>query len=401
MSARAPTSDSIRQQIVPDQFHQRTGKPLTGNLLPGKLAWLRDHEPRLLESAYRLLDTHAYLMFHLTGEWATSTGSADPLGLYDMQHQGWDTEVLAALGIRPDLLPRLCPPGKVIGRLTPAAALETGLPEGMPVISGIGDGQAAALGTGIAQAGHASLSLGTSVISGTYAPGYQTAPAFRTMTGGLPNSYILETVILGGAHTLKWLTSKILPGISTENIESEAALLPPGSDGLLLVPYWDSAMSPYWDPRASGITVGWRAAHRPEHIYRAILEGIAFELRLQFEGVEKSLGLEINLITASGGGSNSSLWLQILADILGKPVTRASTREAACLGVCILAASGSGFYPNGEAAAREMISGPGDTYYPSHARNAQYMLLYEQVYRYLYPALREPLQRLSDLSWRR
>lgn len=396
-----PYLDSIRQQIDPAQFHQRTGKPLTGNLLPGKLAWLHEHEPLILDNAYRLLDTHAYLIFHLTGEWATSTGSADPLGLFDMQHQDWDAAVLTALGIRPNLLPRLCPPGKVIGHLNPAAALLTGLPEGLPVISGLGDGQAAALGTGIVQPGHASLSLGTSVISGTYAPTYQTAPAFRTMTGGHPDSFILETVILGGAHTLKWLTADFLTDKSPELLEREAAFLPPGSDGLLLVPYWDSAMNPYWDTSASGITVGWRAAHRPAHFYRAILEGIAFELRLQFDGVEGSLGREIKLVTASGGGTNSPLWLQILADVLGKPISRSTVREAACLGACILAASGSGLNPDAAAAARKMITSPGDSYQPSPAASVQYSRLYNQVYRNLYPALREPLQRLSDLAWRR
>jgi xylulokinase len=396
-----PYLDSIRQQIDPVQFHQRTGKPLTGNLLPGKLAWLRDYEPRLVDNAYRLLDTHAYLIFHLTGKWATSTGSADPLGLFDMQHQDWDATVLEALGLQPTLFPHLCPPGKVIGHLTPAAALLTGLPEGLPVISGIGDGQAAALGTGIAQPGYASLSLGTSVISGTYASTYQTAPAFRTMTGGLPHSYVLETVILGGAHTLKWLTSDFLPGVTAEVLETDAGLLPPGSDGLLLVPYWNSAMSPYWDTGASGITVGWRAAHRPAHFYRAVLEGIAFELRLQFEGVEKSLGHMIELVTASGGGSKSSLWLQILADVLGKPISCTSVREAACLGACILAASGSGLFSSAAAAARKMITSPADSYQPSPAASVQYSRLYEQVYLNLYPALREPLRRLSDLAWRR
>ena len=396
-----PYLNSIRQIIDPDLFHQRTGKPLTGNLLPGKLAWLREHEPIVLETAYQLLDTHAYLIYHLTGEWATSIGSADPLGLFDMQKREWDAAVLAALGIRIDQLPRLCSPGKIIGHLTPGAALMTGLPEGLPVISGLGDGQAASLGTGIIEPGHASLSLGTSVISGTYAPTYQTAPTYRTMTGGLPDSFILETVILGGAHTLKWLTAEFLNGVSPELLEREAALLLPGSDGLLLVPYWDSAMNPYWETSASGITVGWRAAHRPAHFYRAVLEGIAFELRLQFEGVEQSLGYEIKSVTASGGGTNSPLWLQILADVLGKPISRSSVREAACLGACILAASGSGLFPDTAAAAQKMIAGPGDVYQPFPESKAQYSRLYEQVYRYLYPALREPLRRLSGLAWRR
>ncbi len=391
-----PYLPRLRERFDLQAFHLRTGKPLTGNLIPGKLAWLQEHEPQVLGRAHRLLDTHAFLIHRLTGEWATSTGSADPTGLYDIQRQAWDSVTLSALGIDPALLPPLCLPGQLIGRVTAAAARETGLPQGMPVISGLGDGQAGALGMGINRTGLCGVNLGTSIISGTFSQAYRTSNAFRTMTGALPGSYIFETVLLGGAFTLRWLVNDLFSG--SAEIEARAARLPPGAGGLVLVPYWGTAMNPYWDASASGITVGWRASHRPEHFYRAALEGLGFELRLQVQGVEAALEAPIRYIQVAGGGAANPVWLQILADILGRPVEVAPAKEATALGAAILAAAGAKLHADIPSAAEAMVKPPAAVYEPLAENHARYTRLYEQVYLKLYPALREPLMRLAELD---
>jgi xylulokinase len=394
-----PYLDFLGQQLGLAEFHQRTGKPLSGNLVIGKLAWLRAHTPQVLERAAYLLDTHAFLIHRLTGTWSTSTASADPLGLYDMQNGGWDLAVMQLLELDPRLLPNAHPPGKQLGVVSPGAASECGLPAGLPVYAGLGDGQAAALGCGISQPGRVSLSLGTSVISGTFAPSFSTDPAFRTMGGGLPGSCILETVLLGGAYTLNWFTSQFLGGqFDPLELERKAAALAPGAQGLLLVPYWNSAMGPYWDASASGIVVGWKGIHHPEHYYRAILEGIGYELRLQLEQVALALHTPLELIVASGGGSRSGLWLQILADLLGTPLERSTSQEAASLGAAMLAAAGAGLHPSIANAAEAMRQPPGDRFTPVPSTNALYTDLFENVYRGLYPALRTSLANLSRLS---
>jgi xylulokinase len=155
-------------------------------------------------------------------------------------------------------------------------------------------------------------------------------------------------------------------------------------------------MTPYWDAAASGISVGWTGAHGPEHLYRAILEGIAFEQRLLGDGVARETGQKTAEYVALGGGSRNRLWCQILADATGIPIRRAATAEATCLGAGVLAASAVGWYPDVEHAAREMTHTTAD-FEPAPETGAVYDELYRQVYQHLYPTLRPLLHKLADI----
>ncbi len=197
-----------------------------------------------------------------------------------MTRTRWATAVLNAIGITEEQLPELLPPGTPLGRVTPEAAQTTGLPAGLPVICGLGDGQAAALGANVAAPDIAYLNLGTAVVSGTFATRYVSDPAFRTTCGGVPGTFLLETVLLGGAYTVSWFMERIAPDLAAgahakDVLDAAAAELPPGAEGLLLVPYWNTAMSPYWDGTASGVVVGWRGHHDRRHLYRAAATGRA------------------------------------------------------------------------------------------------------------------------------
>lgn len=391
--------DDLKRSLDPLAFHQRTGKPLTGNLVVGKLAWLRQHEPEVISRTVCLLDTAAYLVERLTGNRATSAASADPTGLFDMQQGSWDAATLELLHLREEQLPRIHSPGDLLGTVHASASESTGLPAGLPVFAGLGDGQASALGAGIASSGKASLSLGTSVIAGTYADAYAASPAFRTMTGGVPGSYIFETVLLAGGYTLSWLIKEFLKSSeSYASFDAKAAPLPPGAGGLVLLPYWNTAMNPYWDIDASGVVIGWRGNHRPEHLYRAALEGVGFELRLHLAGVEDALGHPIEQVIASGGGVYSRLWLQIIADILAKPVGLAPARQAASLGAAMLAAAGAGLHADVSHAASAMSKPPSEWIIPDDANALVYTRLYEQVYTKMYPALCDAMHCLAELS---
>ena len=227
------------------------------------------------------------------------------------------------------------------------------------------------------------------------------------MTGGIPGTYVLETVLLGGTYTVSWFIenfsglagSVLMDEKSPEDVlEAAAAGISPGADGLVLVPYWNSAMNPYWDAAASGIVVGWRGIHRAAHFYRGILEGIAFEQRLHTLGVESALGREIDRYIAVGGGADSALWCQIIADVTGKPVFRAATSEAAALGAAILAAAGIGMYADVPSAARVMTRLAPHSFKPIPERRAFYEKLYRDVYRFLFPSLQKHLHALDELS---
>lgn len=379
-----------------ERFHCITGKPLSVNLTLPKIAWLRRFQPETFAATAYYLDVHAFLVQRLTGEYRTGWGCACPTGLFDLERHTWAENLLSPMEIRAEQLPKAYSPGTILGTITPQAAEATGLPCGLPVVAGLGDGQAAGLGVNVTNPGEAYLALGTSVISGTYSEQYVINQAFRTMVGG--QAYLLETALLSGGYTLNWFRSFIGPNEATPQatLDKQAAALQPGSNGLVLVPYWNSVLGPYWDANASGIVVGWRGIHRPAHLYRAILEGVAFEQRLNTEGVEAALGSHVERYIAVGGGAENDLWLQIIADITGKQVLRAGAKEAAALGAGILAAMGAGLYADLRQAAEAMTHRQPIAFTPDPAQHDHYSRLYAQVYRKLFPALQPILTNLAN-----
>ncbi len=397
----------LEQEYGKESFHRETGKPLSANLTAAKLVWLREKQPESFQRIGRVLDVHAFLAEKLTGKCVTAWGCADPTGLFDMIHNTWDAALINSIGLPLEVMPEALPSGSKIGSLTAEAAGLTGLPEGLPLFAGLGDGQAAGLGINVTQANETYLNLGTAVVTGTHTDQYLTDTAFRTMYSGEPDRYVLETVLLGGTYTISWFTDTFAGNQprgeqgskSPEMVwEAEAARLPAGAQGLMLVPYWNSVMNPYWDAAASGMVVGWRGIHTLAHLYRAILEGIAFELRLHVSGVETALGHPLERFIAVGGGANSTLWRQIIADVTGRPVARADAPEASALGAGILAAWGAGWFESVSEAAQSMAQISPKVLQPDLRQHDFYSRLYEEVYQYLFPDLQQPLNRLTELT---
>lgn len=202
----------IDREYGAERIHCETGKPLSVNLTLGKIAWLRKYEPDVFAHTAKYLDVAAFLIHRLTGHCCTGWGSADPTGLFDMRANRWNADLLAYLGVDAAQMPEAYPPGTVVGTVTADAAALTGLPAGLPVVAGVGDGQMSGLGVNITQPGQAYLSLGTSVISGTYSDAYIVDRAFRTLYGAVPGSYNVETALLGGGYTISWFVEQIAGG---------------------------------------------------------------------------------------------------------------------------------------------------------------------------------------------
>ena len=378
-----------------DEVFRITGKP--PNPLPGfyKMLWLREHEPGVLDRASKVVDVHAFLVHRLTGHWRTSWATADPMGLTDMESFDWSDELLATVGLSREQMPEVHAPGDVIGELTPEAAREVGLPAGLPIVSGVGDGQSAGLGANITEPGRAYLNLGTAIASGTYSETYSYGYEYRVLSGAVPRTYTLETLLPAGTYTVSWFVQKFA-GVNTEELgleisteqvlETAAAQIEPGSRGLLAVPYWNNALMPYWDLNARGVLVGLTGIHGKAHVYRAILESIAFEQRLMTTGAEKGLERPVEHVIALGGGSRSPLWCQIVADVMQRPVSVAKETESTCLGAGMLAAAAAGLHGSVKEAA-EAMSGTNARYEPDEERSARYEKLYG-VYEEIYPSLR-------------
>lgn len=396
----------LGEQFGNEMIHDLTGKgPSTTQSLP-KIIWLQQNEPEMIDSAYKLVEPHAFLVYHLTGKWATSTACADPMGIVDMRRGDWAVDFLNTLKLPLDKFVEIVPPGTVIGQLSQSGSEQTGLPPETLVVAGSGDGQSAGLGANITQPGRAYLNLGTAMVSGAFAESYVADPAFRTLCSPVAGAFVPEEVLPGGTFLVSWFVENFGPDVSNLNLslsavevlEAAAAKVPPGSLGLMLVPYWKGAMPPYWDADATGVMIGWTGAHRKEHFYRAVLEGIAFEHRLVMDGVSRATGQPIDEYILMGGGSRSPLWCQIIADMTGKRVTRSHTAEATNLGAGILAAAAVGWYDDVRDAARSMTSTE-RSFFPSDETHAIYDQLYREVYTGLYPAVQPFVDHLALLTY--
>lgn len=385
-----------------EDVHRVTGKPPNPTPAWYKLLWLWDHELETMSRIGKVVDVHGFLVHKLTGAWATSWASADPLGLVDMTTFDYDDALLAAVGLDRSQLCELRAPGSVLGTIRDDVSAQLGLPPGLPIVAGAGDGQCAQLGTGVTSPGRAYLNLGTGIVSGTLSESYSHGMEYRTLSAAVPGAYTLETFLGGGTYNLNWFVEKF-SGVDTralgldltpeQVLETAAAKLPPGSDGLLALPYWAGALTPYWDHNARGVLLGLTGVHGKSHVYRALLEGIAFEQRLLTSGAEAALGEPVTDVVALGGGSRSPVWCQIIADVMRRNVSVVREPESTCLGAGMLAAAAVGLHDSIPAAA-EAMSGVSTSFEPASRTADSYDRLFD-VYRDIYPSTRELFARLA------
>ncbi|HKV53837.1 MAG TPA: FGGY-family carbohydrate kinase [Candidatus Binataceae bacterium] len=389
-----------------EKIHAISGKPVDITPCLYRMVWLRENEPNVLNRAAYVAEVHGYLCFRLTGRWATSTASADPLGVLDMERLVWSQEILAAAGIPIDKMLPMMRPGALIGTVTETAAQATGLPADTLVFAGGGDGQCAGTGVDVLRSGRTYINLGTAVVSGHYSERYVFDRAFRTETAVADRGYIVETCLRSGTFLLDWLTRELL-GLDPQRelelltaLEAEAARSPVGSNGVMLVPYWEGCMTPHWDASARGVIAGLSGSTRRGDLYRALLEGVALEQALASRRLEAGCGQTIDHYVAVGGGTASNLWMQILADATGVPVHRSTNKEASALGAAIAAATGCGWFRSFAEASTAMAGHIDRTFEPKPTEQAAYAEL-SGIYEELWPALSSWNQKLARLVERR
>lgn len=384
--------ESFSKKIGKAKIHRITGKPVDYAPVVYRLAWMKKHEPDLFKKINKICDVHTYLTWRLTGRFRTSWASADPLGLFDMRRRKWSPQIIRALELSESRLPEVYCPGSALGKTTKLAAKLTGLLPGTPIMAGGGDGQAAGLGVNALSTESAYLNLGTAVVAGIYGLQYKTSKGFRTMTSCSESGYYFECSLRAGTFAVDWFIKSILkvdprrqPDIYRQ-LEREARLVAAGSDGLLHLPYLCGSMNPFWDMNARGAFIGLSASHHRGHMYRSILEGIAFEQLFAILSVEKAVGRKVHSLIAIGGGAVSDLWCHILADVTGKNICIPKNTEASALGAAIAAAVGAGWYVSFRDAANAM-TGIRKKIKPDSDNSKKYQELF-QTYRRLYPCLK-------------
>jgi xylulokinase len=357
--------------------------------------WVQQNEPRVYAQARHMLLPKDYIRFKLTGDYAMDKADGAGTILFDLQARAWSPDVLAALEIPAEWLPPTFEGPEVTGVISEAAAAETGLRAGTPVVGGGGDQAAQAVGVGAVQPGVIALTLGTSGVVFATTPSALVQPEGRlhAFCHAVPGRWHFMGVMLSAAGSLQWYRDALAPGAPFDDLVAEAAGIPAGSEGLLFLPYLTGERTPHPDPLARGAWVGLTIRHSRPHLTRSVLEGVAFGIRDSFTLIQGAGLGSIGQVRVSGGGARSVLWRQIMADVLGVELVTVNTTEGAAYGAALLAAVGAGLYATVEEACSATIQVTGRTEPgPSVASYAQVYPLYQA----LYPALQDEFKAIGD-----
>jgi sugar (pentulose or hexulose) kinase len=387
----------------------RAGSTIEYLAREAELNWIAEHEAKLLVAAHKVLLVSGWLNYKLTGRFIDSVGSQVGYLPFDYKRQnwagGWDWR-WSALRSRRDQMPDLVPVGAVIGNLTKDAAEATGLPDGLPVIAAAADKACEVLGSGVVSPDVGAISYGTTATINVTASRYMEAiPLMPAYPAALPGLFNCEVQIFRGFWMVSWFKGQFghpeIAAADAEGIAAEvlfdrmAASVPPGSDGLILQPYWTPGLrSP--GPEGRGAIIGFTDSHTRAHLYRAIIEGLGYALREGSERIQAKSKIGIASLRVSGGGSQSDVAMQTTADIFNLPASRPHTFETSGLGAAIASAVGLGLYPDFRAAVAGMTR-LGATFQPDRTHAKRYQELYHRVYRDMYPRLLPLYENLREI----
>jgi xylulokinase len=376
---------------------------LTGFTAP-KILWLRNHEPRNFAKLDKVLLPKDDVRRRLTGELATDVSDASGMLLLDVAKRDWSKRLLEKLELDIDLFAKCYESEEVTGKLTPSVAKELGLTTDCVVVGGAGDCAANAVGTGVVTSGTLSTSIGTSGIMFVHSDKVEVDPQGRlhTFCHAVHGKWHMMGVSLSGGGSLQWFTEKLCAEVKAPKgkscfdvVASDAASIPPGSEGLFFLPYLSGERTPHAAPDARACFIGLTLKHGRGHMTRAIMEGVAYAMRDSLAIIQE-MGVPVKQIRASGGGSKSPLWRQIQADAFGQKVVTINAEQGPAYGVALLAAVGARAYKNIEEACGATIKVVSET--PLDKKAAK---VYEQgfpIYQQLYRSLKDDFKAISRFS---
>lgn len=324
--------------------NRTAGLNLTAEAVVPKLVWLRNHEPARYSRISTVFSAHNYVVYRLTGERCVDYDTASILGgIFNSRSKTWETEVCERLDLPVRLFPQLKPATALVGKVTPQAALQTGLPEGIPVIAGTGDTFPTMIGCGVVDQGDAMVSFGTTgLLTMTQQPLVNSAggPHFDGGSGNASVAWIAN--VLSAGQLVRWFCDQFaqaetvvagrMSGSLHDLLDAEAGRLPPGAEGLIVLPHWLGRRTPKPDALIRGAIIGLTPSHTPAHIYRAILEAFAHNLRQTYTPVRP----QVRRLVGTAGGARSRLWRQIVTDILNTSMEYYPAASGA-LGIAFLA----------------------------------------------------------------
>lgn len=394
--------DRVVDRVGARAVYKRTGFPPCPITLY-KTMWLADEQPEIFEATHLFLLVPDYLIYRLSGEIVTASGTASQTGCLDVSMPTrWATDVLEKCGVPENKwVPDIRPNPTVVGYVSKRAAEDTGLPLRLPIVLAAGDQNVGTIGAGIVEEGIVGINGGTSCTLETLTYDLALDPGMNYFVEVSPlQAYLPETVVMsGGGALMDWYCDAILGERERDDgtwdrIYQEIASAPVGNDGLMLIPYLGGAMGPYWDTQARGVLAGLTLSHTRGHLARALVEGLAFESRRQLALLEEGVGHGLDEVRMYGGSARSEVWNAIFADVLGVPVVTTETVETTALGAAICAATGCGLYPDLKTAVKAMVH-PLQRYVPDDTNTHVYRRLYESVYVNLYDRVHDLVSQLG------
>jgi len=360
--------------IGADKIFEICGNPLQPAYTLPKILWYKRERPEIYENADKILSANGYIAYRLAGAVTQDISQAYGYHCFDMRKGKWDEALCAEAGLRRSLLPEIVPCHQIIGSVTAEASVQCGLAAGTPVVAGGLDAACGTLGAGVIHNGETQEQGGQAGGMSICIDSYCADPRLILGYHVVPDKWLLQGGTVGGGGVMRWLQSELWPDFDIKELDQEAAVISPGSDGLVFLPYMAGERSPIWDAKAKGVYYGLDYSKTRGHMIRAGLEGAAFSLRHNLETAERA-GAKVMRLRAMGGAANSRLWTQIKSDLTGKPIDVPASDTATTLGAAILAGVAAGVYKDFDDAVMRTV-----TVTRTHEPNLENKEAYDKTY---------------------
>ncbi len=363
----------LRTRLSEQSYYAVTGNRLAPFYSLPKLMMLVEQEPEVVSRTRWMIQAKDYCVGRMTGRWGiTDPSDASLTGLYDVSRLVWSREVAECAGIPLHLLPHVVSSTSIVGRVSAEAASATGLPQGLPVVIGAGDGACATVGAGAVEVGDSYTYIGGTAWTSCLRDRFTPDPQMRltTLLSAQPGRWVQFGTVQSAGSAWDWFVRLFGRGISPTRLQEEASHVTVGSDGLTFLPYLSGERAPIWNPEAKGVFFGLQAHHTRAHLARAVLEGVACALESILQ-VMREQGAVADAVRVVGGGTRSDLWMQILADLYTCPVqVPAYAESSTAIGAAVIAGVGVGLYSGFEVARRIALTERQFEPVTSHASSA-------------------------------
>lgn len=374
----------IYKAIPEEDYRKITRNSLSTGFMVSSLIWLREQEPENFKRAYKIMLPKDYIRYRMSGVMSTDMSDASGTVIFDTGKREWAWGLIDRLGLERELFPECTESSERVGVITAECEGLTGLKAGTSVVCGGGDTPMQALGNGMIAPGTLASNIGTAsqISSILNKPLYDRQFRTNTFCHVKEDTWMIMGANLSGGVALQWLKNQILLMDSFDEMTAMAQGVPPGSDGLLFLPYLNGERTPYNDPNAKGIYLGLTLKHTRAHMIRSTMEGIVFGLKNSIR-IFENLDIRFDKIIASGGGARSRLFLELQADIFNKEIYTSAVREQACAGAAVTAAVGVGAFYNYEEACESMVHLNPEVFLPDSERSKQYaerFLVFQRIY---------------------